>query len=215
MPAESPDEKFSPGEELAHSLTHGVGLLLGIAALVVMVVFTAQRGSAIRVVSCSVYGTTLVLLYASSTFYHALPPGRGKRVFGILDHAAIYLLIAGTYTPFALVTISGRWGWSLLAVIWGLAIGGVVLEAVSQGRLRRIQLLLYLVMGWGIVAAARPLFAELATAGLVLLIAGGLAYTFGVIFFVGKRPFHHAVWHVFVLVGSVCHIFAVLLYVIP
>jgi hemolysin III len=215
MSADSPDERFSPGEELAHSLTHGVGLLLGIAALVLMVVFTAQRGSALRVVSCTVYGATLVVLYASSTFYHALPSGRGKRVFGIFDHAAIYLLIAGTYTPFALVTIKGSWGWSLFAVIWGLAIGGVVLESVSRGRLRRVQLLLYLVMGWGIVAAARPLAAQLATAGLVLLIAGGLAYTLGVIFFVWRRPFHHAVWHVFVLGGSVCHFFAVLLYVIP
>jgi hemolysin III len=215
MSAKSPDETFSPGEEFAHSLTHGVGLLLGITALVLMVVFAAQRGSALRVVSCAVYGATLVVLYASSTFYHALPSGRGKRVFGILDHAAIYLLIAGTYTPFALVTIKGSWGWSLFAVIWGLAIGGVVLEAISRGRLRRIQLLLYLVMGWGIVAAARPLASELATAGLVLLIAGGLAYTLGVIFFVWKRPFHHAVWHVFVLGGSVCHFFAVLLYVIP
>lgn len=215
MSAESPDEKFSPGEELAHSLTHGVGLLLGIAALVLMVVFAVQRGSALRVVSCTVYGATLVILYASSTFYHALPSGRGKRVFGILDHAAIYLLIAGTYTPFALVTIKGSWGWSLFAVIWGLAIGGVVLEAVSRGRLRRIQLLLYLVMGWGMVAAARPLVSELATSGLVLLIAGGMAYTLGVIFFLWRRPFHHAVWHAFVLGGSICHFFAVLLYVIP
>ncbi len=215
MSARSPDEKFSAAEELAHSLTHGAGLLLGIAALVLMIVFAAQKGSAIRVVSSTVYGVTLVVLYASSTFYHALPSGRGKRVFGILDHAAIFLLIAGTYTPFALVTLAGGWGWSLFAVIWGLAIGGIVLEAVSRGRMRRVQLLLYLVMGWGIVAAARPLVRELATGGLALLLAGGLAYTLGVVFFVWRRPFHHAVWHVFVLSGSICHFFAVLLYVIP
>ena len=215
MAHKNPDETYSAAEELAHSLTHGVGLLLGIAALSLLIVFAAQKGTAIHVVSCTVYGVTLVILYASSTFYHALPTGRGKRVFGILDHAAIFLLIAGTYTPFALVTVSGGFGWSLFAVIWGLAIGGVVLEAVSLGRARRIQLLLYLVMGWGIVAAARPLVRELPVPGLVLLVAGGLAYTLGVIFFVWKRPFHHAVWHVFVLGGSICHFFAVLLYVIP
>jgi len=215
MARTNPDETYSAPEELAHSLTHGVGLLLGIAALVLLIVFAAAKGTAIHVVSCTIYGVTLVVLYASSTFYHALPPGRGKRVFGILDHAAIFLLIAGTYTPFALVTLNGPWGWSLFAVIWGLAIGGVVLEAVTRGRARRIQLLLYLIMGWGIVAAARPLLRELPTPGFVLLLAGGLAYTLGVIFFVWKRPFHHAVWHVFVLAGSICHFFAVLLYVIP
>ena len=211
----TPDEEFSAGEELAHSLTHGAGLLLGITALVLMVVFAAQKGSAIRVVSCAIYGATLVILYASSTFYHALPAGTGKRVFGIFDHAAIFLLIAGTYTPFALVTLNGPGGWTLFAVIWGLAAGGVVLEAVSRGRVRRIQLLLYLVMSWGIVAVARPLVRELETTGIALLFSGGLAYTLGVIFFARRRPFHHAVWHVFVLGGSVCHFFAVLLYVIP
>jgi len=215
MARTNPDETYTAAEELAHSVTHGAGLLMAIAALVLMVVYAAQKGSAIHVVSCTVYGVTLVVLYASSTLYHALPPGRGKRVFGILDHAAIFLLIAGTYTPFALVTLSGSWGWSLFGVIWGLALGGIVLEAVSRGRVRRIQLLLYLLMGWGIVGVARPLLRELAPAGLVLLMAGGLAYTLGVIFFVWKRPFHHAVWHVFVLAGSICHFFAVLLYVIP
>jgi len=215
MARKNADEAYTAAEEVAHSLTHGVGLLLGIAALVLMVVFAAQRGSAIHVVSCAVYGSTLVVLYAASTFYHALPSGRGKRVFGILDHAAIFLLIAGTYTPFALITLSGGFGWSLFGVIWGIAIGGIVLEAVSRGRFRRIQLLLYLGMGWGIVGAARPLLQELATPGLVLLAAGGLAYTLGVIFFVWRRPFHHAIWHLFVLAGSICHFFAVLLYVIP
>jgi hemolysin III len=214
-PDQNPDQKFSPAEELAHSLTHGLGLLLGIAALVLMIVFAARRGSAIHVVSCTVYGVTLILLYASSTLYHGLPPGPAKRVFGIFDHAAIFLLIAGTYTPFALVTLNGGLGWSLFGVIWGLAVAGVVLEAATRGRARRLQLLLYLVMGWGIAVAARPLVRELPTGGLVLLAAGGLAYTFGVIFFVSKRPFHHAIWHVFVLAGSVCHFFAVLLYVIP
>lgn len=215
MKRTGPDEKFSAAEELAHSLIHGVGLLLGIVGLVLLVIFAARKGSAIHIVSCTVYGATLVLLYASSTLYHALPSGRGKRVFGILDHAAIFLLIAGTYTPFALVTLKGAWGWTILAVIWGLAVGGVVLEAVSRGRKRRLQLLIYVVMGWGVVVAARPLMRELASMGIVLLLLGGLAYTLGIIFFVWRRPFHHVVWHAFVLVGSLCHFFAVLLYVIP
>jgi len=213
---DDPDESFSVAEELANSLTHGAGLLLGIAALVLMVVFAAQGGSAIRVVACTVYGTTLVLLYSASTLYHALPRGPGKVIFGIIDHAAIFLLIAGTYTPFTLVTLRGRWGWSVFGVIWGLAIAGVVLEAVARGRTRRLQLPLYLAMGWMIVLVARPLMRELAPGGLFLLLAGGVAYTFGVLFFVWQRlPFHHAVWHVFVLGGSICHFFAVLLYVIP
>lgn len=217
MVHKDPDEAFSIAEEVAHSVTHGAGLLLGIAALVLMVVFAAQRGSAIHVVACSIYGTTLVLLYSASTFYHALPRGRGKRLFGILDHAAIFLLIAGTYTPFTLVTMRGGWGWSLFGVIWGLAIAGVVLEAVSRGRARRLQLLLYLAMGWlAVLAAAQPLLHGLARGGLVLLLAGGLAYTLGVLFYVWRSlPFHHAVWHVFVLGGSICHFFAVLLHVIP
>lgn len=207
---------FSVAEQVAHTVTHGAGLLLAIAALILMVVLAAQRGSAIHVVACSIYGTTLVLLYAASTFYHGLPPGRSKRVFGILDHAAIFLLIAGTYTPFTLVTLRGAWGWSLFGVIWGLAVAGVLLETISRGRARRLQLPLYLVMGWAIVIAARPLMAELPREGLVLLGAGGLAYTLGVVFFVWRRlPFHHAVWHVFVLGGSICHFFAILLYVIP
>ena len=211
-----PDEAFPAAEELAHSLTHGAGLLLGIAALVLMVVFAARKGSAVHVVACSLYGATLVLLYAASTFYHALPPGRGKRVFGTLDHAAIFLLIAGTYTPFTLVTLRGAWGWSLFGGTWGLAIAGVVLEAVTRGRARRLQLLLYLVMGWGVVVAAQPLLRGLSQGGLILLLSGGLAYSLGVIFFVWRSlPFHHAVWHVFVLGGSICHFFAVFLYVIP
>ena len=211
-----PDEKFSVAEEIAHSLTHGVGLLLGIAALILMVVFAAKRGSAIHVVACTLYGTTLILLYSASTFYHALPQGRAKRIFGTLDHASIFILIAGTYTPFTLVTLRGRWGWSLFGTIWGLAIAGVVLEAVTRGRARRLQLALYLTMGWSVVLAIQPLLRGLAPGGLALLLAGGLAYTLGVVFFVWRTlPFHHAVWHVFVLGGSACHFFAVFLHVIP
>jgi len=216
MPASNPDEHFPAGEELAHSVTHGAGLILSIAALVVMVVVSVKEGGTMRVVACSIYGATLVILYASSTFYHALSAGRGKRVFGILDHAAIFLLIAGTYTPFTLVTMNGKWGWSIFGAVWGLAIAGVLLEVFTRGRARRLQLILYLAMGWAIVSAVKPLLRGLGTEGLVLLAAGGLAYTFGVVFFVWKKmPYHHAVWHLFVLAGSICHFFAVLLYVIP
>ena len=213
---EGPDERFSVAEELAHSLTHGAGLVLGIAALVLLVVFAVRGGSTLVVVACSVYGATLVLLYSASTFYHALRPGRGKRVFGILDHAAIFFLIAGTYTPFTLVTLRGGWGWGLFGAVWGLALLGAALEAVTRGRARRLQLVLYLAMGWSIVVAARPLLEGLAPGGLILLLAGGIAYTLGVAFFIWRRlPFHHAVWHVFVLAGSLCHFLAVFLYVIP
>jgi hemolysin III len=208
-------ERFTAAEELAHSLTHGAGLVLGVFALVLLIVFAVRKGTPIHVISCTVYGSTLVLMYASSTLYHALPVGRGKRVFEVLDHASIFLLIAGTYTPFALVTLEGGLGWSLFAVIWTLALGGVLLEAVSRERLRRLKLLLYLLMGWGIVGAARPLVRELPPGGLFLLLAGGLFYTFGVVFYVWRRPFHHVVWHLFVLAGSICHFLAVFLYVIP
>jgi len=214
-PIGRPRERFSAAEELAHSLTHGAGLALGIVALVLLIVFAVRKGSTIHVVSCAIYGATLVVLYASSTLYHALPHGSGKRVFGILDHASIFLLIAGTYTPFTLVTLEGELGWFLFAVIWTLAIGGVLLEALSKGRRRRLQVLFYLLMGWGIVGAARPLVRELAPGGIVLLLAGGIFYTLGVIFYVWRRPFHHAVWHLFVLGGSFCHFLAVFLYVIP
>lgn len=151
------DEPFSLGEELAHSLTHGLGLALGIAAQVIMIVFAAQRGTAVHVVACTIYGTTLILLYGASTLYHGLPPGRAKRVAGILDHAAIFVLIAGTYTPFTLVTLQGGLGWTLFGITWGVALAGVLLEAISRGRFRRVQLGLYLLMGWMVVLAIKPL----------------------------------------------------------
>lgn len=208
--------RYSPAEEIAHSLTHGVGLLLGIAALILMVVISASHGTAVHVVSSAVFGTTLILLYATSTLYHALPPGPAKRVFRVLDHAAIFLLIAGTYTPFTLVTMRGPWGWSLFGIVWGSALSGILLEAFTGGRGRRLQLALYLAMGWSVVAAVRPLVQRLETGGLVLLVAGGLAYTAGILFYLRRSlRFHHAIWHVFVLAGSICHFFAVLLYVMP
>ena len=215
MKEHGPDEHFSVAEEIANSLTHGLGLLLGIAALVVMVVHAARSGTAIHVVSASIYGATLVLLYAASTLYHALPRGRAKRVFGILDHAAIFLLIAGTYTPFTLITLDGSWGWSMFGVVWGIAILGVVLEAVSRGRARKIQLVLYLLLGWAAMIAIRPLLASLPPGGFALLLAGGLFYSLGVIFYVRRTMrWHHAIWHVFVIAGSICHYFGVMFFVL-
>jgi hemolysin III len=208
--------RYSLAEEIAHAITHGVGLLLSVAALTILAVFATLRGDAWHIVSCSIYGSTLVLLYAASTFYHALPAPRAKVVFRVLDHAAIYVLIAGTYTPFTLVNLRGGWGWALFGVVWGLGILGVVLEAVARQRVRILSLVLYLALGWLGAIAVKPLLDSVATGGLVLLLLGGVAYTGGVVFYCWRRlPYHHAIWHIFVLAGSVLHYFAVLFFVIP
>jgi len=207
---------YSVAEEVAHATTHGVGLLLSIAGLVILVVLASSRGDAWHVVSVSIYGATLVVLYAASTFYHALPSPKAKTVFRALDHAAIYLLIAGTYTPFTLVNLRGGWGWTLFGIVWGLATLGVVLETTTKRRMKVLSLILYVGLGWLVAIAIKPLLASVATGGLILMLAGGLAYTGGVAFYASRRiPFNHAIWHVFVLAGSVCHYFAVLFYVIP
>lgn len=181
-----------------------------------LVVFATSRGDAWHVVSVAVFGATLVVLYAASTFYHALPSPRTKKFFRALDHSAIYLLIAGTYTPFTLVNLRGGWGWTLFGLVWGLATLGVVLEVTAKTRMKVFSLVLYVGLGWLVAIAIKPLLAAVATGGLVLMVAGGLAYTGGVVFYASRRiPFNHAIWHVFVLGGSVCHFFAVLFYVIP
>jgi hemolysin III len=208
--------QYTLAEEITHAITHGVGLLLSVAGLVVLIVLASLRGDTWHVVSVSVYGATLVLLYSASTFYHALPAPRAKRVFRTLDHAAIYVLIAGTYTPFMLVNLRGGWGWALFGVVWGLAVLGIVLEAVAKQRVRVLSVILYLGLGWLIAIAVKPLVQSVEPGGLVLLVAGGLAYSVGVVFYGWKRlPYHHAVWHLFVMAGSLFHFFAVLFYVIP
>ena len=208
--------EFSLAEEIAHAITHGVGLLLSIAALVILVVSASLRGDPWCVVSCSIFGTTLVLLYAASTIYHATWSPRYKEVFRSLDQSAIYLLIAGTYTPFTLVNLRGGWGWSLFGVVWGFAILGVVLEAVARQRVRVFSVALYVALGWLAAVAVKPLLEHLATGGIVLLVLGGLAYTGGLIFYAWDRlPYNHALWHVSVMIGSIFHFFAVLFYVIP
>ena len=209
---------YSLGEEIAHSVTHGVGIVLSIAGLTVLVAFAALRGDAWHVVSCSVFGATLVLAYTASTVYHAIPGtfARAKRVLRVLDHSAIYLLIAGTYTPFCLVNLRGPWGWTLFGVVWGLAVAGIVFKALLLGRLKVLSVVAYVAMGWLVLIAARPLSRSVALGGIVLLIAGGVSYTAGVAFYAATRlKYHHAVWHFFVLSGSALHFFAVLFYVVP
>ncbi len=209
---------YTLGEEIAHSVTHGIGILLSIGGLAVLVAFAALRGDAWHIVGCSIFGTTLVLAYTASTVYHAIPGTfqRAKKVLRVLDHAAIYLLIAGTYTPFTLVNLRGPWGWTLFGVVWGMAVAGIIFKATLIGRLRVLSVALYVVMGWLVLIAARPLGQSVALGGLVLLIAGGVVYTLGVAFYAWVRlPYHHAIWHGFVLAGSTLHFFAVLFYVVP
>ncbi len=203
-------------EEIANSITHGIGAALSIAALSILVVFAGLRGDAWRVVSFSIYGATLVLLYLASTFYHVFSNPRVKRVFHVFDHSAIFLLIAGSYTPFCLVTIRGGWGWSLFGVVWGIAIFGIVFKAFSTGRYNVVSTVLYIAMGWIAVIAIKPLVSQLPPGAFAWILLGGLSYTAGVIFYAWERlPYGHAIWHLFVLGGSTLHFFAVLFYVLP
>jgi hemolysin III len=206
-----PNERVqSLGEEIANSVTHGIGFLLSLAALPILVIVAATTGDAWRLTAASVYGATLVLLYAASTMYHALPSQRAKAVFQRIDHAAIYLLIAGTYTPFVLVPLRGAWGWSLFGIVWGLAVLGVVLKSVFGIRLAVLSTAVYVGMGWLGLIAAGPLTMHLPVAGLTWLVGGGVLYTLGVVFFAWERlRFSHTLWHVFVLAGSISHFCAV------
>jgi hemolysin III len=203
-------------EEVANTITHGIGLLLSVVGFVVLLVLAALRGSAWHIVACSIYGATLICLYTASTLYHAVISPRVKRALRIFDHSAIYLLIAGTYTPFLLVSLRGPWGWSLFGVIWGLALAGVLFKFWFVERFVILSTAVYIAMGWLVVIAAKPVITHVPFTALIWLLAGGLAYTGGVIFFAAKRiPYSHAIWHLFVLAGSICHYFAVLSTVIP
>lgn len=202
-------------EDIANAVTHGAGLLLAIAAVPVLLVLAALRGTPLHVASFAVYGTSLVLVYATSTLYHAARKPHLKRLFRILDHAAIYLLIAGTYTPVTLISMNGPWGWTLLSLVWVLAVGGCIFKMFFVGQFQTFSTVLYLVMGWLIVIALGPLVESVPREALLWFVAGGLSYTVGVVFFVWERlPYNHAVWHLFVIGGSVCHYMAMLLYVL-
>ena len=214
VPTNSP--RYSATEEWANSLTHGLGLLLAIAGLVSLVLLACWHGTARHIVSAAIYGTTLVLLYLASTLYHAIRQVRAKQMLRIFDHAAILLLIAGTYTPFTLISLQGAWGWSLFGVIWGLALVGLILELTRLRRLRALLIALYIVMGWTVVVATKPMLVHVAPTGLWLLLAGGLCYTGGVGLYLWRSlPFHHALWHLCVLAGSTLHYFSVLYALLP
>ncbi|MGD9947099.1 MAG: hemolysin III family protein [Desulfobulbus sp.] len=216
MNAQSLSSSYSRGEELANSITHGLGVLLAITGLVQLVLVAAWNGTARHIVSSALYGSTLVLLYLASTLYHAVQQPEAKRILRIFDHSAILLLIAGTYTPFTLISLQGPWGWSLFGTIWGLALLGIILEITSLRRLRFLLIALYLTMGWAVVVAVKPMLTHVPPAGLWLLLAGGLCYTGGLGFYLWKRlPYHHAIWHLFVLAGSILHYIAIFYDVLP
>ena len=211
-----PSRIQSPGEEIANSVTHGIGAGLGVAALALLVTFAALQGDAWRVVGFSIYGASLVLLYLASTLYHGFRSPRVKRVFHLLDHAAIFVLIAGTYTPFTLVTLRGPWGWTLFGLIWGLGLAGIVFESFFIGRFPRLVVAFYVAMSWLLVLAFKPLVDAMSPGGIAWLGGGGLSYMLGIVFYRWHSlPFQHAVWHLFVLGGSICHFFCMLFYVLP
>ncbi|HMM57239.1 MAG TPA: hemolysin III family protein [Rudaea sp.] len=213
MGVQSATARYTPGEELANSLTHAVGLLLAIAGLCGLM-FAA--GGVRETATCLVYGVTLILVYATSTLYHGARQPQAKQLLRTLDHVAIFLLIAGTYTPFMLIALRGAWGWSLFAVVWSLAAIGAVFELSPLRRMRGVMIALYIGMGWVGLIAIKPLVAALPAPGVWLLFGGGVSYTLGVAFYVWRGlRYHHAIWHLFVLVGSVLQYLAVLLYVLP
>lgn len=206
---------YSKGEEIANAITHGIGVLLSIAALVVLIVFSALYGNVWHVVSFTLYGTSMVLLYTSSTLVHSFPEGKAKDVFEVFDHGSIYLFIAGTYTPYLLTTIRSPLGWSLFGVIWGIAIAGVVFKCFFVKKFLFLSTLVYVLLGWMIVFAWKALQHNLSYEGLFWLVIGGICYTVGSLFYVWRGfHFHHAIWHVFVLAGSVCHFVSIMFYVL-
>jgi hemolysin III len=203
----------SPGEEIANSVSHGLGLLATLAAFPVLVMAALRRGDATGIVGASVFATSMVLLYLTSTLFHALPSCRAKRVFQILDHAAIYFLIAGTYTPFTLGVLRGDWGWTLFGLVWSMAVVGTVLKAVGGVRYTTVSTWVYLAMGWLVLIAAKTVWTLVPGWGLFWLVAGGVAYTAGAVFFMAERiRYFHFVWHLFVVAGTACHFIAVLRY---
>ncbi|MDN3561315.1 PAQR family membrane homeostasis protein TrhA [Vreelandella neptunia] len=218
---EKPSEEegeFSVVEEYLHSITHGIGAVLSLVGMVVLLIVAsyAAHVDPWKIVSLSMYGTTLVLLYTASTLYHGIPHRRWKQRFQLLDHCAIYLLIAGTYTPFLLVNMRGPTGWVLFTAVWSLALVGIACILLWPQRFSILRVAIYLVMGWMIVLASGEMAASLSTTGIVLLAAGGITYTLGVIFYAVRAiPYNHAIWHLFVVAGSICHYFAVYSAVLP
>lgn len=206
------DRSRSTGEEIANSVSHGVGFV-GVLAVTPVLVLSAIPNGVSSVVGVSVFAATMAMLYLASTLYHALPTSRAKRVLRVVDHAAIYLLIAGTYTPFTLGILRGVWGWTLFGAVWSLALAGIVFKVLGGLRYPRASTAIYVVMGWLVVVAIQPLWERMPQPGLALLVAGGVAYTGGVVFYAMKgRPYSHLVWHLCVLAGTACHVAAVIGY---
>ena len=202
--------KQTTGEEIVNSITHGVGALLSIIAFVVLVIVAGNQGDIYHIVSFSIYGISLILLYLSSTLYHSFSSPRIKNLFARFDHISIFLLIAGTYTPILLTNLRGVWGWSLFGIIWGLALIGAVIRSIYVYRFRKLMVALYLLMGWMAVLAAKQIYLSLPSISLTYLILGGVAYSIGVIFYLWRSlPYAHGIWHLFVLAGSILHFFAI------
>jgi len=208
-------KQYSPNEEIANVITHAVGAILAVTALVVLVVIASHYGDAWKITSASIYGISMISLYTASTLYHLFKKPRTKKILNTLDHISIYYLIAGSYTPFMLINMRGAWGWTIFGIIWALAITGTILKLVYGDKLRKFSNIIYIAMGWIIIIAIKPLIDSVDTVGLILLLTGGLFYTFGVIFYKWKSlPYNHAIWHMFVLGGTVTQFFAILFYVI-
>ena len=210
------DVKQSLSEEFVNALSHGLGLFLSVVALVVMVIGTSRTGSTRAVLSAAVFGGALIALYGVSTLYHAVSHAKMKEILHVLDHIMIYFLIAGSYTPFMLVGLGGSKGWSLFAIVWGLALSGAVFKLFYTGRLEKLSIAIYLAMGWLALVVIKPIYASLGFSGFMWLLAGGCAYTFGTIFYAldGRYRYAHSIWHLFVLVGSACHVIALSFYVL-
>lgn len=208
--------KYTLGEEITSSVSHGIGALLSIAALVLLIVYSALHHNTLSIISSIIYGTSLIILYVMSTIYHSLKVNKGKKVFRVLDHSSIYLLIAGTYTPFTLIVLHGKIGWILFSIIWISAIIGIILNSININKYKVISFLLYLLMGWAVIFAFKPLMQSLEKNGFILLLIGGIVYTLGSITYLlgSKYKYIHSVFHIFVLLGSILHFFSIFFYVI-
>ncbi|WP_163970321.1 PAQR family membrane homeostasis protein TrhA [Oceanobacillus halotolerans] len=208
--------RFSKGEELANAITHGIGAVLSLAGLVILIVFASIHGTTLHVVTFTIFGATMLLLYISSTLVHAFPPGKAKDLFEIFDHSSIYLFIAGSYTPFTLIVIQGTTGWTMFGIVWGLAIGGTIFKSFFVKKYLFTSTILYIAMGWMIVLGWKQIVDNLTISGVSLLVIGGLCYTIGAIFYVWRGfKYHHMVWHLFVIAGTTAHFFCVLFYLLP
>lgn len=207
-------EKYNFKEEIANAITHGIGFLLSIPALVILIISAARNGGPLEVVSFTIFGVSMLLLYLFSTMLHSFKPSKAKNVFAILDHSAIYILIAGTYTPFVLVTLNGALGWTLFGIIWAMAIAGISFKCLFINRFRILSTLFYVLMGWLIIIAIEPLYTNLSSQGFYWLLSGGILYSVGAVFYIWRNlPYSHAIWHLFVIAGSGCMYFCILFYV--